>query len=63
MNKSGKHFAESSDIDEKREILKFVFRTLKLDLGNLGYSLHTPFVYAAEIAKSPNWRSRDDSNV
>lgn len=62
VNHAGKKFANSSNIEVKRRILKLIIRTMKLDRGNLGYELAWPF---SELPKSDDcylWRTRRDSN-
>jgi len=49
-------FAKSSDLDQKRRLLKTVFRTLELKGETLGYSLHFPFDKMQEIAQNKKWR-------
>lgn len=49
-------FMKSSQIEQKREILKLVLRTLELDGSNLGFELNTPFNYMLNLAQCPDWR-------
>ena len=36
-------FSKSSELDEKRQIINFLFRNLTLTNGKLGYELKNPF--------------------
>ena len=60
-NKSGKYFRQSSQNARKRIILKTVIRTLEIQDGKLGYSLHFPFSEMQKTAPCPKWRPIWDS--
>lgn len=52
-----------SNIEEKRELLNFVFSNLKLKGATLCYSLNFPFDKFENMAKPEKWLGRQDSNL
>ena len=53
---------ESSEVDEKRQLLNFVFQNLKLDGKNLSIETCEPFTTLMDYKKSPKGWGRLDSN-
>lgn len=53
---------ESSEVDEKRQLLNFVFQNLKLDGKNLSIDTCEPFTTLVDYKKSPKGWGRLDSN-
>lgn len=47
---------EISKIEEKRELLKFVFSKLELEGRNLHYTLRKPFNVLVNLNEHPSWR-------
>jgi site-specific DNA recombinase len=52
-----------STIDEKRQLLNFVFANLKLNGTTLCYSLKKPFDQFIKCTDRQEWRPRQDSNL
>ena len=52
-----------SGVDQKRELLKYVFQNLKLNGKNLEYSMAKPFDILADCAKTGTWCGREDLNL
>ena len=53
---------EGSEVDEKRQLLNFVFQNLKLDGKNLSIDTCEPFTTLVDYKKSPKGWGRLDSN-
>lgn len=53
---------ESSEVEEKRQLLNFVFQNLKLDGKNLLVTLREPFHLFTQVNDSPGIWRRWDSN-
>ena len=53
---------KSSEVPEKRQLLKFLFQNLRLDGKNPLYELSSPFNLLAELSTCPNWLRGPDSN-
>ena len=53
---------ESSEVEEKRQLLNFVFQNLKLEGEKLVVELREPFNLIADTAKCPMGWGRLDSN-
>lgn len=53
---------ESSEVDEKRQLLDLVFQNLKLKDGSLSLSVREPFLTMMEFKKRPEEWGRLDSN-
>jgi len=53
---------ESSEVEEKRQLLNFVFQNLKLDGKNLLVALREPFHLFIQVKNSPRRWGRLDSN-
>ena len=53
---------ESSEVDEKRQLLNFVFQNLKLDGKNLSIDTCEPFTTLVDYKKSPKGWGWLDSN-
>ena len=53
---------ESSEVDEKRQLLNFVFQNLKLEGKNLSIDTYEPFTTLVDYKKSPKGWGRLDSN-
>ncbi len=62
-NKTGEYFRKSSNLAHRRTILKTVIRTLEINNGKVGYSLHFPFSEMQNCTSRKLWRSRSDSNA
>lgn len=52
----------SSEVDEKRQLLKFLLQNLKLDGKNIVYDVQKPFNLIVEAFDSQTWCARLDSN-
>jgi site-specific DNA recombinase len=57
-----KEIFESSEVDEKRQLLNFVFQNLKLEGKNLSIETCEPFTTLVDYKKSPKGWGRLDSN-
>ena len=53
---------ESSEVDEKHELLDLVFQNLQLKNESLLLSVHKPFLTMMEFKKWPEEWGRPDSN-
>jgi site-specific DNA recombinase len=53
---------EVSKIEEKNQLLRFVFSKLELEGRNLHYTLRKPFNVLVNLNEHPSWRRRGDSN-
>lgn len=53
---------ECSNIDEKRQLIGFVFSNLQLKGSRLSYSLKKPFDLFVNVGADKEWRARRDSN-
>lgn len=54
---------ESSEVDEKRQLLNFVFQNLQLDKKTLLIHTHEPFTAMMQYKQCPtNWRWRDSNS-
>jgi hypothetical protein len=53
---------ESSNTDQKRNLIGFVFSNLKLEGPTLRYTLKKPFGIFAKLPNNPEWRPLRDSN-
>jgi site-specific DNA recombinase len=53
---------KSSTIDEKRQLIGYVFSNLEMEGANLRYTLKTPFNLFVDLADHQNWRPLRDSN-
>ncbi len=53
---------KGSTLDEKRELLNFIFSNLTLEGCNLHYVLAFPFTELQKVANCPEWRIGWDSN-
>jgi site-specific DNA recombinase len=54
---------ESSNADEKRELLNFVYSNLLLDAETLHLDLAEPFLSMTKMSDQPLWLGRKDSNL
>ena len=54
---------ESSNMDEKQRLLKFLYSNLLLDAENLHVKLREPFLSMLKMANQPDWLGRKDSNL
>ena len=54
---------KSSKIEQGRQFLKSIFRTLELNEKNLGFSLHAPFNALQKSQGCQEWSGRHDSNM
>ena len=54
---------KGSNLEEKRELLGFVFLNLQLNGATLCYSLNFPFDRFEDVAKTKKWLGRQDSNL
>lgn len=57
------HGFAGSNIEEKRELLKFVFSNLELKGSTLCYTLNFPFDSFENLAKTKEWLGYQDSNL
>ncbi len=53
---------ESSEVEEKRHLIKLVLSNLMIDDGNVVYEVLKPFDILLENADDVRWRPRGDSN-
>ena len=53
---------ESSEVEEKRQLLNFVFQNLNLDGEKLAYTLREPFSMIMKVKDCPNRWGQLDSN-
>ncbi len=53
---------ESSNLDEKCQLMGYVFSNLELEGGKLRYALNTPFNLFVDLASYQKWRPVRDSN-
>lgn len=56
-NNSWDIFLKSPDINLKRNLIKFVFRTLEINEGKLGYALAFPYDKLSNLSSNPLWSS------
>ena len=61
MTTLSKEIFESSEVDEKRQLLNFVFQNLKLDGKNLSIETCEPFSTLVDYKKSPKGWGRLDA--
>lgn len=54
---------ESSNMDEKQQLLRFVYSNLTLDAKKLDLELREPFLSMTKIQDQPGWLGREDSNL
>ena len=54
---------ESSNLDEKQRLLRFLYSNLKLDGETLHVELQEPFSSMAKLSDQPDWLGRKDSNL
>ncbi len=54
---------ESSTIDEKRQLIGYVFSNLKMKGATLRYSLKKPFNLFVELGSYQEWLPGQDSNL
>lgn len=59
---AGKIF-ESSNFDEKRQLLNFVYSNLGLDGENMLAELREPFLSMTKMHDQPGWLGWEDSNL
>ena len=57
-----KELFESSDIQQKRKLMRFMFTNLNINGANLEYSLKKPFDMLVKLPSCKEWRGRRDSN-
>ena len=55
-------FSESSELNEKRQIINFLFRNLTLTNGKLGYESKNPFTKMDFSEHCSDWLPGLDSN-
>lgn len=53
---------QSSTIDEKRQLIGYVFSNLEMEGANLRYTLKTPFNLFINMGDHQKWRPLRDSN-
>ncbi len=53
---------QSSNTDEKRAMLGFVFSNLELEGATLRFTLRKPFEQFSKIATTPEWRAGQDKS-
>ncbi len=63
LAKLSREIFESSNIEEKQQLLRFVYSNLKLDGENLLAELKEPFFSMEKIGDQPIWLGRKDSNL
>ncbi len=61
-NKVGTYFRQSSNLEHRRTILKTIIRTLEINNGKVGYSLHFPFSEMQNCTSQQLWRPQRESN-
>jgi hypothetical protein len=54
---------ESSNIDKKQQLLKFVYSNLRLNAGKIDSELREPFLSTGKIKDHTVWLGREDSNL
>jgi site-specific DNA recombinase len=54
---------ESSNMDEKQQLLRFVYSNFILDAKKLDLELREPFLSMAKTPCHPGWLGREDSNL
>ena len=52
----------NSKIEQKRQLVNFVFSNLKLNGAELRYELRRPFNLLVNLANRPDWRKERDLN-
>lgn len=63
LAKRAKELFMSSKLDEKQQILNFVFSNLKLNGERLDLELKEPFSILAKLSDQPEWLPGQDSNL
>lgn len=63
LAKNARKIFESSNFDEKRQLLNFVYSNLWLDGENLLTELREPFSSMTNIQDQPGWLGWEDSNL
>ncbi len=63
LAKNSRAIFESSNLDEKQQLLRFVFSNLRADGENLHLELREPFSTMSKIENQPDWLGRKDSNL
>lgn len=63
LAKRAREIFDSSNFDEKRQLLNFVYSNLKLDDGKLLVEMKEPFLSMANHSDQPEWLGRKDSNL
>ncbi len=63
LAKQAREIFESSNFDERRQLLNFVYSNLKLNDGKLLVELREPFLSMAKMSDQPTWLGREDSNL
>lgn len=62
LAKRAREIFDSSNMDKKQQLLRFMFSNLKLDGKNLYLELHEPFFSMSKINDQHVWLGRRDSN-
>ncbi len=63
LAKKARNYFESSNLDEKQQLLRFMFSNFSLDGKNLHLELREPFLSMMKIEDQPVWLGRKDSNL
>lgn len=63
LAKRAKELFMSSNIDEKRQLMRFVFSNFTVDDGNLLLELKEPLATLTKMSDQPGWLGREDSNL
>jgi len=63
LAKRAKELFLSSNIEEKRQLLKFVHSNFLLDSGKLHWELREPFSMIVKVGGTPVWLGREESNL
>lgn len=63
LARNAQEIFNSSNFDEKRQLLNFVYSNLKLNDGKLLVELREPFLSMAKMSDQPTWLGREDSNL
>ena len=62
LTSKGADIFASSNLEQKRNMLGFVFSNLQLEGASLRYTLKKPFEVLQQIPRNQEWRARRDSN-
>jgi hypothetical protein len=63
LDESAREIFESSEADEKRQLLDLVFQNLQLRDASLSVSVREPFLTILDFKKRPGEWGRSDSNT